>query len=204
VNTALRLEASPQRLRELARWAPEEEACVVLGAVKALDMTEGVNQLRKRAVEALHRGEDGALGRGRVMGAWWAVLKGAGVHAAQQGYHGYCDRVIPLLWATSCRNASLTRTLLEAGADVHPRINDGFRVLHLAAKVGDPQMFKMLVKAGANVLAQGHDGRTSLVGLGADVHAQMPDGCTALHVAAHRGCRDTVKALVDTLGFIRR
>jgi len=37
----------------------------------------------------------------------------------------------------------------------------------------------------------------ALVGLGADVHTQLPSGHTALHLAAHQGQAEVVKALVQ-------
>jgi len=41
------------------------------------------------------------------------------------------------------------------------------------------------------------DAVRALVGLGADVHVRLQDGCTALHLAADKGHGEVVKVLVD-------
>ena len=94
---------------------------------------------------------------------------------------------------------ALTVSLLNQGADVHAKNNDGWTSLHWAARNDASSMAAVLLESGADVHAKNNDGWTSLyiaarndassvAGLllkaGADVHAKDDYGKMPLHAAA--------------------
>lgn len=98
-------------------------------------------------------------------------------------------------------NVEAINVLLEAGADVNARNEDGGTPLHSAAARGHAKAVKRLLKEGADVNAKNKSGVTPLhVGArkypylamvlleaGADVHAKDEAGGTPLHHAAYFG-----------------
>ena len=87
------------------------------------------------------------------------------------------------------------QAMIDAGADVNAKDNDGFTRLHAAAKDGNAEMIPVLVKAGADVHAKDNicwtplhwaagNGKAEvipvLVKAGADVHAKDKFGKTPL------------------------
>jgi ankyrin repeat protein len=76
-------------------------------------------------------------------------------------------------------NAETVKLLLEKGADVNARDNEGWHPLQLAAKRGDVEIVKLLL------------------GNGADVNATNNYGVTALESAAYRGYLNVVKLLLE-------
>jgi ankyrin repeat protein len=151
------------------------------------------------------------------------VSHGANVNAAETA-----RGQTALMWAAANRHASVVRALLEAGADIKARSRTsrvrvivggegatevetgGSTALFFAARSGDVESAKLLVKAGANVnettpdrnsvLAfAAHSGHREftrfLLESGADPNAEG-GGYTALHAAVLRGDADLVKALL--------
>uniref|UniRef100_A0A914CHA7 Uncharacterized protein n=1 Tax=Acrobeloides nanus TaxID=290746 RepID=A0A914CHA7_9BILA len=100
--------------------------------------------------------------------------------------------------------------LVEHGADVNVKSNNGETVLHSAAQWGSLAVVQWLVEHGADVNVKSNDGRTVLhsaaqgsldvvqwlVEHGADVNVKSNDGRTVLHSAA-QGSLDVVQWLVE-------
>lgn len=104
------------------------------------------------------------------------------------------------------------RTLLDEGADIDARDDNGMTALHLAAQLGHVAAVRLLLEYAAEIeadviygeralhLAAKH-GRCEVVlellGSGCDIAAKAEDGTTALHVAARDGHASTLLALLD-------
>jgi ankyrin repeat protein len=103
-----------------------------------------------------------------------------------------------LMWAVGERHLDVVRTLIEAGADVHPQPGQMFSPLMRAAEHGDIEAATLLLEAGAGVNERGADGTSPLtyaivsgqaafahfiLDKGADPNGSM-GGVTALHAAA--------------------
>ena len=84
----------------------------------------------------------------------------------------------PLHWAARSGRFEVCKLLIEKGADVNAKSNDGSTPLHWAAIKGQPRICKLLLDNGA------------------DVNAAESDGETALHFAAQYSNLETVKILV--------
>ena len=122
----------------------------------------------------------------------------------------------PLMTAVEVNALEAAQVLIAHGADVHA-FNWGSSweetALHIAARLGHPDMARALVAAGAHVdVRRRHDGRTPLIGaaangetetvvvliaLGADPNGrdESPAQYTAMHYAAGQGHPETVEAL---------
>ena len=70
------------------------------------------------------------------------------------------------IWLLDYGKLDCVKALIEAGADLNAKENDGWTALHLAARNGKLDCVKALIEAGA------------------DLNAQKNDGSTALHLAA--------------------
>ena len=109
--------------------------------------------------------------------------------------------------------ADVVQVLIDAGADIEVRDNDGCSPLLAASSTGELVSLKKLVEAGAGVRAVDTEARTCLhlaassrhtetvrylVGLPEmDVNHVDTNGRIALHEAAQRGCADMVQVLVE-------
>jgi ankyrin repeat protein len=107
------------------------------------------------------------------------------MHAASQGDSGCvgvlirmgaevdraadCNGATALTWAAWNGTAASVRCLLDAGADVNARMNQGWTPLTIAAMSGDEEKV------------------TAILATGAEVHARTAAGITAAEIAANRG-----------------
>ena len=88
-------------------------------------------------------------------------------------------RDVALGVAASYGQPKVLKALIEYGADVNRKNDDGTTVLFNAASSGNAEAVNVLIEAGA------------------DVNVQANDGDTPLHVAAHFGRAEAVKILID-------
>ena len=76
--------------------------------------------------------------------------------------------VTPLSWAALHGHTDAVDLLLELGADVNVRNQDGATALHLAAFLGRAKTVDLLLNRGADVNARNHSGDTPMDSLAAD------------------------------------
>ena len=103
-------------------------------------------------------------------------------------------------------------TLLDAGADINCKDEDGNSALHLAAEEDHDEIVKTLVDRGLDVNTRGENGWTPLmhaategneslvnflIEAGADITCRILGGDNALHLAAFWGHDTIVQMLVD-------
>jgi TPR repeat protein len=104
------------------------------------------------------------------------------------------------------------RDLLEYGADVNAKNENGFTALMFAATLGHAEVVDILIKAGADVNAESSERTTALMGAattgeaeiarvliraGADLNASSTFGDNALRTALDMGRTNVVQALLD-------
>jgi ankyrin repeat protein len=109
-------------------------------------------------------------------------------------------------------NVDTIKPLLEKGADVNAKDNDGWTPLQFAAKRGSLEIVRLLLENGADAKAKSNDGGTALmsaakrgymeiaellVAKGADVNAKIDTYGTALTFAAAAGETNAVGFLLD-------
>jgi ankyrin repeat protein len=102
--------------------------------------------------------------------------------------------------------------LLEAGADINARTDDGYTALDLAAEDGNEALVRLLLDAGANIntprnrnpqvlILAAYSGKEAVVQMlmdaGAHVNMQDEDGFSALIAAADGGHVELVRMLLD-------
>jgi uncharacterized protein len=94
---------------------------------------------------------------GRDVAVELLLERGADVNAVSRNPM----RVMPLHSAIAGRHATIARRLVEAGAEVNARQQDGFTPLHEAAQNKDAELVEFLLARGANPDAKLDDGRTA-------------------------------------------
>ena len=111
------------------------------------------------------------------------------------------------------KHADVVQVLIDAGADIETKSDQGLSPLHLASRSGELTTVKMLVEAGADVRARNTKGDTCLL-LAAyygytdtvrylvslpkvDLNHQGSNNYTALQVAVKRKHADVVQVLID-------
>jgi ankyrin repeat protein len=72
------------------------------------------------------------------------------------------QRVMPLHSAVAARHFAIAQALLEHGAEVNAKQQEGFTPLHEAAQNGQLEMVQLLLQHGADVDAPKDDGQTAL------------------------------------------
>ena len=118
----------------------------------------------------------------------------------------------PLHDAAEDGKIEVAKLLIESGALVDAKDNDGFTPLHIAAVNGKLESAKCLIENGANVTAKTTLQKTPLyyaakngevevakllIANGALVDAKTDEENTPLHIAAYKGHRDFVKFLIE-------
>ncbi len=84
-----------------------------------------------------------------------AIAGGADVNAA-----GSAMGVTPLAWSAMQKDTAMLQILLENGAEVNGRNNDGGTALHAAAFLGRVEAVQLLLEAGADANAKNNAGHT--------------------------------------------
>jgi len=122
------------------------------------------------------------------------------------------DATEQLLNAARSGDTETIKSLLNNGADVNAKDNEGWHPLQLAAKRGDVEIVRFLLENGADVNATNNLGGTALMSAasrgyveivklllekGADINAQQTFGSTALMMAAIEGQTNSVELLLD-------
>jgi ankyrin repeat protein len=113
----------------------------------------------------------------------------------------------PLILTTEGLVAKL---LIENGADLAKKDEDGYTALHVACVKGAVDVVQILIDAKADVNAQNNVGQTPLmdsidnlevakllIESGADLEVKDDDGDTALHYACDEGATEVVQLLID-------
>jgi ankyrin repeat protein len=93
-----------------------------------------------------------------------------------------------LMWAAAEKHPAVTKTLIDAHADVNARTKQGFAPIHFAARVGDLDSVKLLLAAGVDINMQTRSEREG---------ADNTSGYTPLLIATMRAQVDTAIYLLD-------
>ena len=155
-----------------------------------------------------------------------AVARALLAHGANANAHDTRRGQTALMWAAAEQHADLVQLLIQAGADIRARSQDGFTPLLFAARSGDLESAGYLLAAGVQVDEASPDGRTALLTVstsvvatstgqfmvsnasdherlalllmdrGADPKRADSFGITPLHGAVRTGKRELVAALL--------
>jgi ankyrin repeat protein len=135
-----------------------------------------------------------------------------GAHAnVNQFEHDEHGKKTALHWAAFKGYPSIVQLLLDCGANIEAKTNDGETALMAAAIKGHKAIVQLLLESGANIEAKTNDGKTVLMFAaingyeatvqlllksGANIEAKTNDGQTALMFAAINGHEATVQLLL--------
>ncbi len=112
-----------------------------------------------------------------------AVLSRGGIDI-DQGTQGRFGGFTPLMMAAQFGHTRVANALLENGASVNLKDDQGYTALHQSAQKGHLATTKLLVKAGADLEAK--------------TCTSMGGGYSPLHRAVQEGCLEVVNALIET------
>jgi ankyrin repeat protein len=122
------------------------------------------------------------------------------------------DNLTPLILASFRGYPSIVKILLDAGADIHARAEEGFHALIVGAFWGGEEVIQILLEEGINVnektdweatalMAAAYTDNLSVVELlvnaGADINAITVDGGTALMIAIEGHSDEAIDLLID-------
>ena len=186
------------------RQAMQEDVLVRKFARAAAGMHTTTVHDRRRALRALCE-LSGLRTDGRS-----AVLHMAGVRAMKMLLEHVTDKEArDRSGISSTKHLEACRVLVEAGANVNARGDDGDTALHQSARLGDCSLIAYLVSVGADLetpggtsplhaaAMRGHGQACELLlRLGARPNATCGDGNTALHLAALYGRTGAVDAIL--------
>ena len=115
--------------------------------------------------------------------------------------------------AVQKKHSDVVQVLIDAGADIETKNDDGCSPLHVASRSGEPATVKMLVKTGADVRATDDEGNACLIFAAYQGHTStvrylvcLPEvdlnhqgvyNSTALHLAVQEKHADVVQVLID-------
>ena len=116
-----------------------------------------------------------------------------------------------LHWALYTKHADVVPVLIDAGADIEARCNDGYSPLLYATEAEELGLFKLLVRSGAGVCVAGNEGVTCLAiaSIGGQTEfvsfiLSLPEvdvndaaGRKALRAAVRQKFPDVVQAFID-------
>ena len=189
--------------------------------VNTTDVREFLGQIPHTAVhEACRRNDDECLTL--LLPYVDTTQKGFGMLLSEcvHADHVACTEVLLQHWKSVCNNVAFVphqwtdpavcRVLIDAGADLHTKGEDGCLPLHTACILGALDVVKMLVEAGASVRARTDVGETSFTMAAGYGHTEtvryllgLPDvdvnhgNFNALQCAARNGHTDVVQVLID-------
>ena len=190
-------------------WDKEKWWSPLMSAASRLDL---VKLLVSHGADVNARNESGHTPLSRaVQGQRLEVVKYLMGEGADKDINAAdADGMTPLMWA----RRDIAEYLLENGADVNARKNDGSTTLMMAVKEGEIDFAKHLLRYGADINARNNEGETPLmkafwreqhsdmvqwlVANGADVNASRPDGQTPLMYAAQGGEVFDVEFLIES------
>jgi ankyrin repeat protein len=116
------------------------------------------------------------------------------------------------MYASINGHKDVVEFLINKGADIKAKSNEGTTALICAARYGYKDIVEILINKGADIEVKNSDGWTALtlaareghkdiveilINKGADIEAKDDDGWTALMYAANNGHKDIVKFLID-------
>ena len=110
-------------------------------------------------------------------------------------------------------HSDVVQVLIDAGADIDTKNEDGYSPLHVASRSGALEVVKMLVRGGAGVNVTDDDGRTCLILAAPNGHTEtvrylvgLPEvdvnhldmnDCTALDYTEYSGRTEVAQVLID-------
>lgn len=123
----------------------------------------------------------------------------------------FSDGISPILWAINKQSLDIVDSLINAGAKIDKRYEDGSTLLHCAIMPGNDEILKLLLKEGISVNCKDDLGNTPLmiavnlallnvvailITEGANINARNNDMNTPLTLASMEGHTEIVRLLI--------